>query len=78
MTLHDIIHVAIINWKAILKSTLGAAIVSFFICFLSPRLLIMLRLLYFLHQKLDQISGLGSILSGSGVSDFLTGKICPW
>ena len=77
MTLHDIIHVVIINWKAILKSTLGAAIVIFFYLFLVSPVTYNAPVTVLPPPEADQISGLGSILSGSGVSDFLTGKFAP-
>jgi tyrosine-protein kinase Etk/Wzc len=77
MTLHDIIHVVIINWKAILKSTLGAAIVIFLYLFLISPVTYNAPVTVLPPPEADQISGLGSILSGSGVSDFLTGKFAP-
>jgi len=77
MTLHDIIHVVIVNWRAILKSTLGAAIVIFLYLFLISPVTYNAPVTVLPPPEADQISGLGSILSGSGVSDFLTGKFAP-
>ncbi len=77
MTLHDIIHVLLINWKTILKSTLGAGIVIFFYLWLISPVTYNAPVTVLPPPEGDQISGLGSILSGSGVGDFLTGKFAP-
>jgi len=77
MTLHDIIHVLLINWKSILKSTLGAAIVIFFYLWLISPVTYNAPVTILPPAETDQISGLGSILSGSGVGDFLKGKFDP-
>jgi tyrosine-protein kinase Etk/Wzc len=77
MTLHDIIYVLLINWKTILKSTLGAAIVIFFYLWLISPVTYNAPVTVLPPPESDQISGLGSILSGSGVGDFLTGKFAP-
>jgi tyrosine-protein kinase Etk/Wzc len=77
MTLHDIIHVLLINWKSILKSTLGAGIVIFFYLWLISPVTYNAPVTILPPAEADQISGLGSILSGSGVGDFLTGKFAP-
>ena len=77
MTLHDIIHVLLINWKSILKSTLGAAIVIFFYLWLISPVTYNAPVTILPPAEADQMSGLGSILSGSGVGDFLTGKFAP-
>jgi len=77
MTLHDIIHVLLINWKTILKSTLAAAIVIFFYLWLISPVTYNAPVTVLPPPEADQISGLGSILSGSGVGDFLTGKFAP-
>ncbi|OGU67106.1 MAG: hypothetical protein A2W30_09090 [Ignavibacteria bacterium RBG_16_36_9] len=77
MTLHDIIHVLLINWKTILKSTLGAVIVIFFYLWLISPFTYNAPVTILPPAEGDQISGLGSILSGSGVGDFLTGKFAP-
>ena len=77
MTLHDIIHVLLINWKTIIKSTLGAAIVIFFYLWLISPVTYNAPVTVLPPPEGDQISGLGSILSGSGVGDFLTGKFAP-
>ena len=77
MTLHDIIHVLLINWKTIIKSTLGAAIVIFFYLWLISPVTYIAPVTILPPPEADQISGLGSMLSGSGVGDFLTGKFAP-
>jgi uncharacterized protein involved in exopolysaccharide biosynthesis len=77
MTLHDIIHVLLINWKSILKSALGAGIVIFFYLWLISPVTYNAPVTILPPAEADQISGLGSILSGSGVGDFLTGKFAP-
>ena len=77
MTLHDIIHVLLINWKTIIKSTLGAAIIIFFYLWLITPFTYNAPVTILPPAEGDQISGLGSILSGSGVGDFLTGKFAP-
>jgi len=77
MTLHDIIHVLLINWKSILKSTLGAAMVIFFYLWLISPLTYNAPVTILPPAEADQISGLGSLISGSGVGDFLTGKFAP-
>lgn len=77
MTLHDIIHVLLINWKRILKITLGSAIVIFFYLWLISPATYNAPVTILPPAEADQISGLGSILSGSGVGDFLTGKFAP-
>jgi tyrosine-protein kinase Etk/Wzc len=77
MSLHDIIHVLIINWKTILKSTLGASIVSFIYLWLISPVTYNAPVTILPPAETDQISGLGSLLSGSGVGDFLTGKLAP-
>ena len=74
MTLHDIIHVLLINWKRILKLTVGSAIVIFFYLWLISPATYNAPVTVLPPAEADQISGLGSILSGSGVGDFLTGK----
>ena len=77
MSLHDIIHVLIINWKTILKSTVVAGIVSFIYLWLISPVTYNAPVTILPPAETDQISGLGSLLSGSGVSDFLTGKLAP-
>jgi len=77
MTLHDIIHVLLINWKTIIKSTLGSAIIIFFYLWLISPVTYNAPVTILPPAETDQISGLGSILSGSGVGDFLTGKFAP-
>lgn len=77
MTLHDIIHVLLINWKTIIKSTFGAAIVIFFYLWLISPVTYNAPVTILPPAEADQISGLGSMLSGSGAGDFLTGKFAP-
>ncbi len=77
MTLHDIIHVLLINWKRILKITILAAIVIFFYLWSLSPVTYNAPVTVLPPPEGDQISGLGSILSGSGVGDFLTGKFAP-
>ena len=77
MTLHDIIHLLLINWKTIIKLTLGAAIVIFFYLWLISPLTYNAPVTILPPAEADQISGLGSLISGSGVGDFLTGKFAP-
>lgn len=77
MTLHDIIHVLLNNWKRILKITLGSAIVIFFYLWMISPSTYNAPVTILPPAEADQISGLGSILSGSGVGDFLTGKFAP-
>ena len=77
MTLHDIIHVLLINWKTIIKLTLGSAIVIFFYLWLISPVTYNAPVTVLPPAETDQISGLGSLISGSGVGDFLTGKFAP-
>ncbi len=77
MTLHDIIHILLINWKRILKITILAAIVIFFYLWSLSPVTYNAPVTVLPPPEGDQISGLGSILSGSGVGDFLTGKFAP-
>jgi uncharacterized protein involved in exopolysaccharide biosynthesis len=77
MTLHDIIHVLLINWKIIIKLTLGAAIVILFYLWLISPLTYNAPVTILPPAEADQISGLGSLIAGSGVGDFLTGKFAP-
>ena len=77
MTLHDIIHVLLINWKTILKYTIGTAIVIFFYLWLISPLTYNAPVTILPPDETDQISGIGSLLSGSGAADFLTGKFAP-
>ncbi len=75
MTLHDIIHVIIINWKTIIKLTIGAAIVMIvFFFFISP-ITYNAPVTILPPEETDQMSGLGSLLSGGEMTDFLTGKM---
>jgi tyrosine-protein kinase Etk/Wzc len=77
MTLHDIIHVLLINWKKILRITLGSTLIIFFYLWLISPATYNAPVTILPPAEADQISGLGSILSGSGVGDFLTGKFAP-
>jgi len=77
MTLHDIIHVLLINWKTILKYTIGTAIVIFLFLWLISPLTYNAPVTILPPDETDQISGIGSLLSGSGAADFLTGKFAP-
>jgi uncharacterized protein involved in exopolysaccharide biosynthesis len=77
MTLHDIIHILIINWKVIIKLTIGTGFVLLMYFFLISPLTYNAPVTILPPAETDQISGLGSLLSGSGVTDFLTGKLAP-
>jgi len=77
MTLHDIIHVLLINWKKILKITFSSSIVIFLYLWLISPAAYNAPVTILPPAEADQISGIGSILSGSGVGDFLTGKFAP-
>jgi tyrosine-protein kinase Etk/Wzc len=77
MTLHDIIRTILINWKTIIKITFSSAIIIFlYLLLISPNTY-KAPVTILPPAEADQISGLGSILSGSGVGDFLTGKFAP-
>jgi len=56
---------------------LGAAIVIFFYLWLISPVTYIAPVTILPPPEADQISGLGSMLSGSGVGDFLTGKFAP-
>ncbi|GIK60544.1 MAG: hypothetical protein HND39_13265 [Ignavibacteriota bacterium] len=77
MTLHDIIHVLLINWKAIVKYTIGSAVVIFLYLFIISPVTYNAPVTILPPPESDQMSGIGSLLSGSGVGDFLTGKFSP-
>ncbi len=77
MTLHDIIHVLLVNWRAIIKYTIGTAIVIFLYLLLISPTTYNAPVTILPPDENDQISGLGSLLSGSGVGDFLSGKFAP-
>jgi len=77
MTLHDIIHVLIINWKTIIKLTIGTGLViCVYLFFISPKTYTA-PVTILPPAESDQMSGLGSLLSGANVGDFLTGKLAP-
>lgn len=77
MTLHDIIHVLLINWKAIVKYTIGSALILFLYLFLISPITFNAPVTILPPDDTDQITGLGSLLSTGGVGDFLTGKFAP-
>lgn len=77
MTFHDIIHVLLINWKALIKYTIGSTFVIFLYLFIISPVTYNAPVTILPPPEADQISGLGSLLSGSGVGDFLTGKFAP-
>jgi len=77
MTLQDIIHLLIINWRNILKYTIGSAIIIFLYLFLISPITYNAPVTILPPPETDQMSGLGSLISGSGVGDFLTGKFAP-
>ena len=77
MTLHDIIHILLINWKVILKYTVGSAIIIFMYLLLISPVTYKAPVTILPPTETDQISGLGSLISGGGVGDFLTGKLAP-
>lgn len=77
MTFHNIIHVLLINWKAILRYTIGSTVVIFLYLFIISPVTYIAPVTILPPPETDQISGLGSLLSGSGVGDFLTGKFAP-
>ena len=57
--------------------TFGAAIVVLFYLWLISPVTYNAPVTILPPAETDQISGLGSLLSGSGVGDFLTGKFAP-
>jgi len=77
MTLQDIIHLLLINWRDILKYTIGSAIIIFLYLFLISPITYNAPVTILPPPETDQMSGLGSLISGSGVGDFLTGKFAP-
>ncbi|HEY6437086.1 MAG TPA: Wzz/FepE/Etk N-terminal domain-containing protein [Ignavibacteriaceae bacterium] len=77
MTLHDIVHILLVNWKLIIKYTLGTAIVTFVYLLLISPVTYKAPVTILPPIETDQLSGLGSLISGGGVGDFLTGKLAP-
>jgi len=77
MTLHDIIHILLINWKSIIKLTFGTSVVVFIYLFLISPVTYNASVTVLPPAERDQISGLGSLLSGAEVGDFLAGKFAP-
>jgi uncharacterized protein involved in exopolysaccharide biosynthesis len=77
MKLQDIIHILLVNWKQIFKYTFGASLLVFIYLLLISPITYNAPVTVLPPPETDQLSGLGSILSGSGVGDFLTGKLAP-
>ncbi len=77
MRFQDIIHILLVNWKKILKYTIGASVVVCIYLLLISPITYNAPITVLPPPETDQLSGLGSILSGSGVGDFLTGKLAP-
>jgi len=77
MKLQDIVHILLVNWKQIIKYTLGASLIVFIYLLLISPITYNAPVTVLPPPETDQLSGLGSILSGSGVGDFLTGKLAP-
>lgn len=77
MTLQDIIHLLLINWRDIIKYTVGSTIIIFLYLFLISPITYNAPVTILPPPETDQMSGLGSLISGSGVGDFLTGKFAP-
>jgi uncharacterized protein involved in exopolysaccharide biosynthesis len=77
MELQDIVRVLLVNWKSIVKYTVGAGIVVFIYLLLISPYTYRASVTVLPPPETDQLSGLGSIISGSGVGDILTGKIAP-
>ena len=77
MKLQDIIRVLLINWKSIVKYTIGAGIVVFIYLLLISPVTYRASVTVLPPPKSDQFTGLGSIISGSGMGDFLTGEMAP-
>lgn len=77
MTLHDIIHILLVNWKVIFKYTAGASIVIFIYLLVISPVTYKAPVTILPPTETDQLSGLGSLISGGGVGDFLTGKLAP-
>lgn len=77
MTLHDILRILLVNWKVIIKYTTGAAIVVFIYLLLISPVTYKAPVTILPPTETDQLSGLGSLISGAGVGDFLTGKLAP-
>jgi len=77
MKLHDILHILLVNWKIIVKYTAGSAIIIFLYLFLISPLTYKAPVTILPPTEPDQLSGLGSLISGSGMGDFLTGKLAP-
>lgn len=77
MTLNDIFRTILINWKTITRITLSSAIIIFlYLLLISPNTY-KAPVTILPPVEADQLSGIGSLLSGSGVGDFLSGKFAP-
>ena len=77
MKLHDILHILLVNWKIIFKYTAGATVVIFLYLFFISPVTYKAPVTILPPTETDQLSGLGSLINGSGVGDFLTGKLAP-
>ena len=77
MKYQDIVRVLLVNWKSIIKYTIGSGVVVFLYLILISPVTYRATVTVLPPPETDQFSGLGSILSGSGVGDFLTGKMAP-
>lgn len=77
MTLHDILHILLVNRKFIFKYTAGAAFIIFLYLLIISPITFKAPVTILPPTETDQLSGLGNLLSGSGASDFLTGKLAP-
>ncbi|NWG27904.1 MAG: hypothetical protein HXY48_05140 [Ignavibacteriaceae bacterium] len=77
MTLHDILHILLVNRKNIFKYTAGAAFLIFLYLLIISPITFKAPVTILPPAETDQLSGLGNLLSGSGAGDFLTGKLAP-
>ena len=77
MNLHDIIYTLLVNWKSIIKYTAGSALIIFLYLLLISPITYKAPVTILPPAESNQISGLGSLISGAGVEDFLTGKFAP-
>ena len=77
MKFQEMMHILLVNWKTIVKYTFGASIVIFIYLFLISPVTYKAPVTILPPVETDQISGLGSLLSSSGVTDYLAGKFAP-
>ena len=77
MKLHDIIRTLLVFRKMILKYTIGSGVVIFIYLLLISPVTYNAPVTILPPAESNQISGLGSLISGAGVEDFLTGKFAP-